>query len=358
MTLDIFKPWLPASIILLFFLTLRFILFNYLIVFIKNLANKTTSEFDNQLIEAFEKPFAFFLIIFGFYSTLNLMPLDIDVYKKPLSVFVRSCSIFCFFWGLYNLTSETNGLLNRLLISLGWKCDNVLIRLIAASSRFIIITLAFTMLATEWNYDINGFITGLGLGGLAFALAAKDSLENIFGGILIIVDKPFNIGDWIQTASGEGIVEEISFRNTKIRTFTQGLVYIPNSKLSKEAITNWSKMTKRRVRFTFGLTYDTPLTSLQKCLVDIESVLVKHTEIDPNDIVVKFDNYGPNSLDILISYFCVHKDYTNYIRVKEDINLQIMQIVGEHKLSFAFPSTSLYFENSLPLEIIKVPDKL
>lgn len=350
MDLKILVPWLPALLSLCLFISLRLICFKYLISFIKKLADKTTSEFDNQLIEAFEKPFAAFIVIFGFYSAINLAPLDITAYKIIISRFVRSFSIFCFFWGIYNLTNEASGLINRLLSSMGWKCDSVLTHLIASSSRFVIITLAFTMLATEWNYDINGFITGLGLGGLAFALAAKDSLENIFGGILIIVDKPFSIGDWVQTSSGEGIVEEISFRNTKIRTFTQGMIYIPNSKLSKEAITNWSKMTKRRVRFTLGLTYNTPIDKLQSCLQCLEALLVNHPEIDPNDIIVKFDNYGASSLDILISYFCIHKDYTNYIRVKEDVNLKIMQIVAEHNLSFAFPSTSLYFETPLPLE--------
>lgn len=356
MNLEILKPWLPALLILLLFLSLRLICFKYLINFIKKLADKTTSEFDNQLIEAFERPFAALILVFGIYSALNLAPLDISNYKVLLSRLVRTFSIFCFFWGIYNLTNETSGLINRILTSMGWKCDTVLVHLIASSSRFIIITLAFTMLATEWNYDINGFITGLGLGGLAFALAAKDSLENIFGGILIIVDKPFSIGDWVQTASGEGIVEEISFRNTKIRTFTQGMIYIPNSKLSKEAITNWSKMTKRRVRFNIGLTYDTPIDKLQLCIRDIETMINTHSEIDPSDIVVKFDNYGASSLDILISYFCIHKDYSNYIRVKEDVNLKIMQIVSKHQLSFAFPSASLYFETALPLENLDSPN--
>ncbi|MFA1822484.1 mechanosensitive ion channel family protein [Virgibacillus oceani] len=119
--------------------------------------------------------------------------------------------------------------------------------------RIVIIAISFSIIAQEFGYDVNGFVAGLGIGGLAFALAAKDALANMFGGIIIITKKPFTIGDWVLTPSVEGTVEDISFRSTKVRTFAQALVTVPNATLSNEPITNWSKMGKRQITFNSRL---------------------------------------------------------------------------------------------------------
>ncbi|MFP3359363.1 mechanosensitive ion channel family protein, partial [Planococcus sp. SIMBA_143] len=122
------------------------------------------------------------------------------------------------------------------------KIDHILIPFFSKALRLIIVAIGISVIAQEFEYDINGFVAGLGIGGLAFALAAKDALANLFGGIIIITEKPFTIGDWIKTPSVEGTIEDISFRSTKVRTFAQALVTVPNATLSNEAITNWSKM--------------------------------------------------------------------------------------------------------------------
>src|SRR5699024_6731493 len=127
------------------------------------------------------------------------------------------------------------------------KIDEILVSFLSRALQFIIIAMAISIVLQEFDYHIGGLITGLGIGGLAISLAAKDALANLFGGVVIVTEKPFTINDWIMTPSVEGTVEDISFRSTKVRTFDQALVVVPNATLANEAITNWSKMGKRRI---------------------------------------------------------------------------------------------------------------
>ena len=213
-------------------------------------------------------------------------------------------------------------------------------------ARFLIIALALVIIVQEWNYDVNGFIAGLGLGGLAFALAAKDALANIFGGIVIIMEKPFVIGDWIAVPEDEGVVENISFRSTKIRAFSHASITIPNSTLANEAITNYSRMGKRRISFNLGLTYDTPRSKVEECVRLIKQMLVEHPGIHPETILVSFDLFNESSLDIFIYCFTNTTTWSEYLEVRQDVNLKIMAILEDEGISIAFPSRSIYLENA------------
>ena len=205
-----------------------------------------------------------------------------------------------------------------------------------------------SIIAQEWGYDVNGFVAGLGIGGLAFALAAQDSLSNFFGGIVIILDKPFSIGDWILTPNVEGTVEDINFRSTKVRTFAHALVTVPNATLAKNPITNWSKMGRRRITFNLGVTYTTPKEKLAKCVAGIETMLRTHEEIHPETIFVTFDSFNSSSLHIFIYCFTNTTAWGEFLKVKENVNFKILEILEQEGVSVAFPSRSVYFQNQLP----------
>jgi len=214
----------------------------------------------------------------------------------------------------------------------------------------IIIALAIVIIVQEWNYDISGLVAGLGLGGLAISLAARDSVANIFGGVIIILDKPFAVGDWIMTPSVEGTVEEMSLRSTRVRTFANALVAIPNAVLANEAITNWTRMHKRRVSFHLGVTYTTPRQKLQTCVNRIKDLLENHPEVHPDLIMVRFEQFAGSSLDIFIYFFTKTKVWAEFLAVREEINFKIMEILEQEGVSIAFPSRSVYFENRLETE--------
>lgn len=307
------------------------------------LTGKTKSELGNYLVRAFERPLKLFMIALGVYLALIYLPLSAEV-NFWLSRAFRSMLVILVSLGLCNLVGNYSAVAMEMSNLVSFKIDKILIPFLSKILKFIIIVLAVSVILQEWEYDINGFIAGLGLGGLAFALAAQQTLSNIFAGIVIITDKPFSIGDWILTPSVEGTVEDINFRSTKIRTFAQAVVTVPNATLANEPITNWSRMGKRRVTFHLGLTYSTPPEKLEKCLTEIREMLHNHSGIHPDTILVNFDSFGDSSLDILLYFFTRTTDWGELLRIKEDVNLKIMSILEKEGVSVAFPRTAVYFE--------------
>ncbi len=335
------KNELISITILIFFISLRKVFTNYIFKWILKLASKTRTSVDEHLLKAFEKPLASLFIFLGFYlafTNLSLSPnLDIFVTK----VF-RVSLIVIITWGLMNFTNSGSTFLDQFKIRLN--IDDILIQFLSRALNFIIIAIAILIVAQEFNYDINGFLAGLGLGGLAFALAAKDALANIFGGIVIILEKPFLIGDWIKTSTVEGSVEEITFRSTKIRAFDQALITVPNSTLANENITNYSRMGKRRVTFNLRINRLTPSDKLEKCAGRIEKMLKNHSGIHPETIFVFFDKFSDSSLDILLYFFTNTTVWQEYLLVKEQVNFAILSILDEEGVDLAFPSQSIYIE--------------
>ena len=180
---------------------------------------------------------------------------------------------------------------------------------------------------------------------MAFALAAKDAIANFFGGIVIITERPFSLGDWIQTSSVEGTIEDITFRSTKVRAFTQALVTVPNATLANSVITNWSKMGKRRVTFHLGVQHDTPKQQIQEVVQKIESFIRNHPGVHEETILVKFDQFDVNSLDIFVYFFTKSTVWEEYLTVKEEINFKVLDILEEENVALAYPVSTLVVES-------------
>jgi MscS family membrane protein len=186
----------------------------------------------------------------------------------------------------------------------------------------------------------------LGIGGLAVALAAKDTLANVFGSIAIIVDRPFHIGDTIKAGDLEGKVEEVGFRSTKIRTLDKSLISVPNSVITNMAVNNLSRMVNRRIRFSIGLTYDTRPEQLQMAVQRIRTLLVEHEAIHNDGLLVHFTEFGASSLDILVQCFTITTDIPEHLSIREEVCLKIMNILEELGLQIAFPSRTVYLRDT------------
>ncbi|WP_443681732.1 mechanosensitive ion channel family protein, partial [Phascolarctobacterium succinatutens] len=220
----ILKPWYPSIGAFLFFTVVRYIYKNFFIRLLRRLNNKVSFSYGEDFLNAFETPINIALFITAFYAAINLSPLasihDVSFTDRIL----RTIIVTNFFWGLYNLIDTTHGVFFDLLERFGIQTDEAIANILATVFRMIIIMLGFVTVAREWNYDISAFIASLSIGSLAVAFAAKDALANVFGSMIILLDKPFKIGDWIKANGIEGIVESVSFRSTCIRTFPQELV--------------------------------------------------------------------------------------------------------------------------------------
>lgn len=336
-----------AIVVFLLFVLLKKLFAKYVFKIILKLVNKTKFSADTKIVAAFERPLINFFEVLGLYFAFRIL-----TYAFPISILFidkvfSSAVIILISWGLYNLTGDSSLLFEKMHKAYDVKVDNILFPFISKTLRLIIVALAITIIAEKWGYNIQAFITGLGLGGLAFALAAKDAAANIIAGIFIILDKPFSIGDWVSSDGLEGTIEDISFRSTRIRTFDQAIITVPNSKLANESVTNFSRRAKRRVNFNLGITYDTPREKLELCVNKIRNMIENHPEVNKEVIHVRFDKFNDSSLDIFIYFFIDTTELAQYLKTKENINFNIMEILQKEGVSIAFPSTSVYVE-SLP----------
>ena len=183
---------------------------------------------------------------------------------------------------------------------------------------------------------------GLAWLGLAFALAAKDTLANLFGGVTILLDRPFKAGDWITFDGADGVVEEIGLRSTRIRTFAKTLTTVPNQTLSNAVVENHSLMPKRRIKMTVGVTYSTTSEQMRTLVARVEGMLKDHAGIDQEFMLVKFTDFNSSSLDLFVYCFSRTTDWAEHLQVRQEVHLGIMDIVEEMGLSIAFPTRTVH----------------
>lgn len=334
-----------ALIIILITLLLRAFISRYAVEWLKKWAENTSSIWDEHVIDSLKRPIGIFILITGIYMALLYLPLFAAVDALLIKIY-RSIVITLIGWGFYQIVGKDSLFSDEFRAR--FNMDAILAAFFSKAARIIVVALTIVIVANEWDYDVNGFIAGLGLGGLAFALAAKDALANIFGGLVIIMEKPFSIGEWISTPSVEGTVESISFRSTRVRAFDQAIITVPNSTLANEPITNYTRMGKRRINFHLGLTYSTTPEKIQACVNDIKQMLIKHAEIHPETVVVNFEKFGDSSMDIIVYCFTNTTEWTQYMDVRQEVNIRILQILEQLEISIAFPTRSILLESTDP----------
>ncbi|WP_245628138.1 mechanosensitive ion channel family protein [Shouchella shacheensis] len=342
-------PWWDYVIavgIFLLFLLFRKVFTRYIFKIILSLSRKTKASLVTQLLLSYEKPLRMLWVIFGTF--LALRAIDIEVTQFPvLNNAYQTSLILILFWGLYYYVSTHGTFMKFTQEKLELDKEHILIPFISNILRFVVVILAFVTLLSSWGIEVGTFVAGLGIGGLAFALAAQETLANLFGGVVIITERPFRKGDWIATPSVEGIVEDITFRSTKVRTFADAVVVIPNATISKEPITNWSVMTMREVSYSVGVRQETSREDLQQAVLAIRTLLQEHEGVRKETVMVHFDQFSESSFDIFLYYFTKTTAWTEWADVKEEINFEIMNIFREQGVQVATPS--LVYEEKTPV---------
>ena len=213
------------------------------------------------------------------------------------------------------------------------------IKILKALSAAIIILMGLQNLG--WN--VSTLLTGLGLGGAALALASKETLAHFFGGFSVVSDKPFSIGDWIICNDFEGSVQEIGFRSTKIKTFYDSIIAVPNSILANSIIDNMGKRESRRTRVILDLTYDTSEDKIKEFVEGIKQILKNNDKVRQDYFQCYFYGFGPHSLQVLLNFFVKTKDWDQELEVKQDLFLEIIALSKKLEVQFAFPTQTLDF---------------
>ncbi|WP_236034895.1 mechanosensitive ion channel family protein [Alkalihalobacterium elongatum] len=334
---------ITTIIIVIFFVFINRWLSKFVIYLISKVVNKTNNQFFIAVLGAYEKPLRAFFIFLPIYIGIKTHDLPISTELLIDRIF-NTIVILIIGAGLVKLSSKSSSVFEKLKEKLDVEFDEILIPFFSRVVQVIIIAVILSLVAQAWGHNINNLVAGLGIGGLAVALAAQSTLGNLFGGVVIITEKPFSLGDWIKTPSVEGVVEDIGFRSTKIRTFANSVIIIPNSTLANQEIENFSNMGKRRIMFNLGLTYQTTRNQMRSCVERIEELIRNHEDVHPETIMVRFDKFNESSLDVFIYFYTKTTIWSEYLEVKEDINYKIMEILEEEGASIAFPSRSLYVE--------------
>ncbi len=338
---------LLISILVLFILlSVKRIMAKILIGTLKKFASKTKTKFDDELIEIVEPPLQSFFTFLCFYVAFLVLNLGSTYNIVALKILV-SVVIIDISWALY----RAENIFSKAMESFFKKKNSEIgLSFVPFFNKFIkssVVVVGFILIVQEWGYNIGAIITGLGIGGLAVALAAKDTLANMFGGLTIIMDRPFKIGDWVKISDIEGIVEDIGFRSTRIRTFEKSLISMPNSVIANTAIENFSRRVERRITYKIGVTYSTPMKKLKEAVEKIRTMLKEHPNISKNNIMlVYFTEFADSSLNIFIYCFTNTSVWSEYLKIREDVNFRIMGIMEDLGIDFAFPSMSVYIEKN------------
>jgi len=320
-------------------------LFAYLFIkVILPLAQKTKRELDDRFFACLQKPAEFLIFLIGLFIAVEVLQLPAEPFDlgKLATTLLKALVIFDIAWFLFNLVDMVDHYLSKWAESTESALDDHLAPLLRKSLRIFIVIMAFLMAIQTFGYPVTGIIASLGIGGLAFALAAKDTVSNIFGSLMIIFDRPFHVGDWIKAGDLEGTVEEVGFRSTKIRTFAKTLIAVPNNIIANTAIDNYSRMPKRRIRLTVGVSYDATPKQMREAVSRIRELLKTHPAIDQDFFLVNFTDFGASSLDIMVYCFTTTTVWGEYLDAREDVCLKIMDTLAELGLEIAFPSTTVY----------------
>jgi len=310
----------------------------------RSIAKRSATQLDHVLIQAAEKPAGWLLYTLGVLATVHILnpPEAAFPLVSMLDTLGRILSLTIGTWFLWRLIDGLSVYFGARAAQTESALDDQLVPFISKTLKIFIVITAVLVIAQNMGYSISGLIASLGIGGIAVAMAARDTIANVFGSVMILIDRPFTIGDWIKAGDSEGVVEEIGFRSTRIRTFEQTLVNVPNSLLANMVIDNIDARSKRRIKMRIGLTYSTTTEQMQQAIEGIEAILVAHPGVDQQFKLVKFDEFADSSLSIFLYYFSASKNWSDYLQVRQEVNMQIMQLLESMQLDFAFPSRSIY----------------
>ena len=319
--------------------------FSYIIVKMFKFKTKNKAHIKEN---AFYNPLRIFFTILGVYLGILFLKKPLNITNEIMNIITKIFEvivIFAFAKGLASSFRTGSSLVKRLRKTLNTKLDDNMFEFMLKVVRVIIYVIAVFIVIAILGINLNGLVAGLGIGGIIVTLAAQDTAKNLFGGLIIFIDKPFNVGDWVQFNNFEGTIEDITFRSTRIRTFENSVVNVPNSIISEASVTNWSKMEKRRYKTNLCVESNTTLEKLQKFETRIREMLQAREAIYDDSIIVKFDQITQNGINILVYTYTDSVDYESYLAEVENINLKIMKILKEEDIKLAYESRNVYIKS-------------
>ncbi len=311
----------------------------------------TQTLWDDALVDALARPLSLLIWVVGIAFAAGIVA---QVSNAPIFAAITPLRdigvVVALTWFLLRMARRVEGNLIAGREAAGKPVDRTSIDAIGKLVRASIIITAILVMLQTLGYSISGVLAFGGIGGIAIGFAAKDLLSNFFGGLMLYLDRPFSVGDWIRSPDREieGTVEEIGWRLTRIRTFDKRPIYIPNSAFSNITVQNPSRMSHRRIYETIGIRY-ADVDRMQAITDEVTAMLKAHPAIATDQtLMVHFNSFGPSSLDFFVYCFTRTTVWTEFHRIKQEILLEINGIIAAHGADIAFPTTTL----DLPAELL------
>jgi len=327
------------------FLVIRGLFARIIINRVHKWTEKSANDLDDKIIDALTPPLKFIPVILGIFFSTQYMDLNGEAGALIMKV-ERSLIAFVMFWAFYRAADPLSHSLKKLEKIL----TKSMMQWIFKTLKFLVIFIGGAVILEIWGIAVGPLLAGLGLFGAAIALGAQDLFKNLIGGFTIIAEKKFHPGEWIKVDGVvEGTVDDIGFRSTKIVRFDKAPVHVPNSALSDAVVTNFSRMTHRRIKWKVGIKYDASVEQLKTIRDEIAKELATNEAFAPADEVstfVRVDSFNDSSIDFLIYCFTKTTNWGEWLEIKEAFAMKIKEIVADASTDFAFPSQSLYLEST------------
>jgi len=302
---------------------------------------RTDTTVDNALTEMAVGPTRILLTAGIFTAGLYALWLPVVVHQV-FAGFAKGAVAIAITWFTMRLVTVASRQMQLRMAARGDRAGISAVPLVRRMVNALIVLLAIVVVIASFGVNVTGIVAGLGVGGLAVALAAQKSLENLFGGLTLIIDQPVRVGDFCRFGEQLGTIEDIGLRSTRIRTLDRTLVTVPNAELATLQIENFARRDRIWLQTTIGVRYETSPDQLRFLLVELKKMLLGHPKVDPDPARVRFRSFGAYSLDIEIFAYVRTTDYNEFLAVQEDIFLRIMDIVAGAGSGFAFPSQTVY----------------
>jgi MscS family membrane protein len=333
--------WTGLLLLVLLAYVVSWVVVRTLIGALRRLAARSATQIDDRLVAALAGPLrlsaALLLFAMGLYSLNLSLPAQrfFVSLEKALAIAVGT-------WFVLRIVDIFGGIVETRLEEREPQAASGLVPLGRKTIKFVVGGLALLAALDSFGFDVTALIAGLGVGGLAVALAAQKTLENLFGGATLLADRPVRVGDFCRFGDKLGIVEEIGLRSTRIRTLARTVVTVPNAEFSSLQLENFAARDKIWFNPRIGLRYETTPDQLRYVLVEVRRMLYAHPKVDPDPARVRFVGFGDFSLDLDIYAYVLAVDFSEYLEIAEDLNLRIMDIVEQSGTGFAFPSNTTY----------------
>tara|TARA_R110002096_G_scaffold143328_3_gene299193 strand:+ start:54413 stop:56137 length:1725 start_codon:yes stop_codon:yes gene_type:complete len=337
--------WKYIGIIFLIFLALfmqRVVVF-FIRTYLKRLVGKAKLGYLNKALDRADRPIGGLVMAAVFYLGVPKLAFSLSI-AHGATLATKALAAYSIVWLGYRLIDVLSYWMESKAEGTDTKLDDQLVPLIVKTLKVFVAVLGGIFVLQNLSVDVGSLLAGVGLGGLAFALAAKDTIANFFGSVMIFIDKPFQIGDWIVVGNVEGTVEEVGFRTTRVRTFYNSLVTVPNASITTTNVDNYGMREYRRYTTTLGLSYDTPVPKVQAFCESVRALLSGMPGVRKDYYIVEFQSFGDSSLNVLLYCFMVCENWNEELRIRTHVNLEILRVAEQLGVSFAFPTQTLHID--------------